>query len=312
MKPEPARDARRITGAQWRLIGFIAALAVGRVAYDLLVRHHLRETAALFIGLPAVLAVVFALTPRARSATGTILKGMTIALLLSALFLGEGLICIVFAAPLFYLVGIVIGATIDYLEVKRKGRLSKGVYGLILLPFLPLSMEGAIDAVSFPRVHAVTAERIVAATPVEVEDALARTPRFERALPLPLRAGFPTPTGGTGQGLHLRDRRTVYFTGGTDLRAAVVLEVEKREARAVRFRALSDGTPIAGWLEWQEAEVRWTPLDPAHTRVQWTLRYKRRLDPAWYFAPLERIVLEYAAGYLIDAAATPYSTPSPW
>lgn len=311
MKPEPARDARRITAAQWRLVGFIAALAVGRVTYDLLVRHRLQETAALFIGLPAVLAVVFALTPRAKSATGTILKGMTIALLLSALFLGEGLICIVFAAPLFYLVGIVIGTTIDYLENKRKGQRSRGIYGLILLPFLPLSMEGAIDAVSFPRVHAVTAERIVAATPAEVEDALARAPRFDRVLPLPLRAGFPTPTRGTGRGLQLRARRTVYFTGGTDVPAVVILEVDEREAGTLRFRALSDGTPIGRWLEWQDAEVRWTPLDPAHTRVQWTLRYKRRLDPAWYFAPLERIVVGYAAGYLIDAAATPDSKPSP-
>ncbi|MGH2375595.1 MAG: hypothetical protein ACRDIC_19265 [bacterium] len=305
MEPEPARGERRITGARWRLVGLIAALAVGRVAYDVLVRHRLQETAALFIGLPAVLAVVFALTPRARSATGAILKGMTIALLLSALFLGEGLICILFAAPLFYLVGIVIGATIDYLEDRRKGRLSKGMYGLILLPFLPLSMEGAIDAVSFPRVHTVTAERIVAATPAEVEDTLGRTPRFDRVLPLPLRAGFPTPTGGTGRGLQLQDRRVVYFTGGTDVPAAVILEVDERETQAVRFRALADSTPIARWLEWQEAEVRWTPLDPAHTRVRWTLRYQRRLDPAWYFAPLERVVVKYAAAYLIEAAATP-------
>ncbi|HET8680228.1 MAG TPA: hypothetical protein VFM39_08915 [bacterium] len=309
MESQPAREARRITGAQWRLVGLIAALAVGRVAYDLIVRHRLQETAVLFIGLPAVLAVVFALTPRARSATGTILKGMTIALLLSALFLGEGLICIVFAAPLFYLVGIVIGATIDYLEDKRKGRLSRGLYGLILLPFLPLSMEGAIDAVSFPRVNTVTAARVVAATPAEVEDALGRTPRFDRLLPLPLRAGFPTPTGATGGGLQLHDRRVVYFTGGTDAPAAVILEVEERESQAVRFRPLTDGTPIARWLEWQQAEVRWTAIDAAHTRVEWTLRYRRRLDPAWYFAPLERIVVGYAAGYLIEAAATPGSHP---
>ncbi|MGH2405286.1 MAG: SRPBCC family protein [bacterium] len=309
MQPDPSRGERRITGAQWRLVGLIAALAVGRVAYDVLVRHRLQETAALFIGLPAILAVAFALTPRARSATGTILKGMTIALLLSTLFLGEGLICILLAAPIFYLVGIVIGATIDYMEDRRKGRLTKGMYGLILLPFLPLSVEGATDRLSFPRVETVIVERTVSATPADIERALARTPRLERALPHPLRVGFPRPTRATGAGLGLGDRRIIYFAGGKNAPATLVLEVSRRETRAVRFHAIADQTPIARWLDWQDADVRWSPLESGQTRVRWTLRYRRRLDPAWYFAPMERAVVRSAAGYLIDATATPHPEP---
>jgi hypothetical protein len=39
--------------------------------------------------------------------------------------------------------------------------------------------------------------------------------------------------------------------------------------------------------------------------VTWTLRYRRRLDPAWYFVPLERYGARLAAGYLIETLATP-------
>ena len=44
---------------------------------------------------------------------------------------------------------------------------------------------------------------------------------------------------------------------------------------------------------------------PSTTRVTWTLRYRRGLDPAWYFGPMEQYAARLAAGYLIDTVATP-------
>ena len=79
----------------------------------------------------------------------------------------------------------------------------------------------------------------------------------------------------------------------------------------MRFRVLSDTSHISHWLTWQEAEVSWSPhavgSDGAspQTDVRWTLRYERRLDPAWYFAPWERYAVSCAADHLIDTLATP-------
>ena len=42
------------------------------------------------------------------------------------------------------------------------------------------------------------------------------------------------------------------------------------------------------------AEVEWHETGDAQTRVRWTLRYRRSLDPAWYFGPWER----YADAFL--------------
>jgi hypothetical protein len=59
------------------------------------------------------------------------------------------------------------------------------------------------------------------------------------------------------------------------------------------------------FLDWREAVVQWEPADAHTTKVTWTLRYRRGLDPSWYFGPMERYAARLAAGYLIDSVATP-------
>ena len=104
MSDQP-RMAERISARQWTLAFVILALGAGHLGYRLSVAHRLEQTAALFIGLPMIIGMLLALTPRAKSVTGMICKTMTIALVMSGLVLGEGFICILMAAPLFYLVG---------------------------------------------------------------------------------------------------------------------------------------------------------------------------------------------------------------
>ena len=71
------------------------------------------------------------------------------------------------------------------------------------------------------------------------------------------------------------------------------------------FRPSHDDSYITHWLSWRDIDVEWREIAPGQTEVSWTLRYRRRLDPAWYFAPLERYAAGLAAGYLIDTLATP-------
>lgn len=73
----------------------------------------------------------------------------------------------------------------------------------------------------------------------------------------------------------------------------------------VRFRATQDTTPIAGWVGWREAEVTWREQAPGVTPVTWTLRFDRRLDPSWYFGPIQQLAAGRAAHYLLDTLAVP-------
>ncbi len=288
-------------GARWNLVFIILAVSFASVLYRVIASKKLEQTALLFIGIPTALAVLVAATPKARTVTGAILKAMTIALLMAAPLLGEGFICILMAAPLFFVVGIVVGKLID---VSR--RASRGITtGLLLLAFLPMSFEGTSDRLSFPREEVVTAEVVVAAPAAEVERALARPLRLEESLPPFLRLGFPRPVAAHGSGLKVGDRRTIHFAGGEGHPGDLLLEVAEARPGFARFRFVSDHSKIAHWLTWQSSDVYWSAIDANHTQVVWTLGYRRDLDPAWYFGPWERYGVGLAAEHLIRASATP-------
>jgi hypothetical protein len=297
-------EPRRISRAQWTLAAIIVALAAGGVAYRLLVNHKLEQTSALFIGIPSLVALVLALTPRAKSIMGIVMKGVTLALLLSAPLLGEGFVCILMAAPIFYLVAFIVAFVIK--RVRSNPDLGPGgMLGLTLLPLLVMSFEGTHPSLSFPRAETVTAVRRVAARPEDVEQALAARPRFNAALPPYLRLGFPRPVDARGTGLDVGDTRVVRFAGGEGHPGDLTLRVSERTPGRVVFRAVEDGSKVAHWLAWRASEVEFREVSPGETEVRWTIRYDRLLDPAWYFGPWERYATRRAAAYLIETVATP-------
>ena len=147
---------RRISSEQWTLVAVIVAFALGGLTYHLLIDYRIGHSAAMFTGIPAILAIVLALTPKAKSVTGGILKGITLALLIIAPLLGEGYLCILMAAPLFYLVGIPVGLIVDWQRRRRKVTLS-----CIALVLLPMSLEGVVPELSFRRLQTVEVSRTV-------------------------------------------------------------------------------------------------------------------------------------------------------
>jgi hypothetical protein len=293
-------ERKKFDSSRWMLIFLILAVSAGTVMYKLTVREHLEQTALLFVGIPAVLAIILALSPKAKTAKGAIVKGLTVALLLSAPLLGEGFICIVMASPIFYAVGILIGVLVDENRKYRQTTLS-----CLVLVLLPMSIEGSSPVLSFNREETVQASRIIKASAEQVELAISRSPRTDLPLPLYLRMGFPRPTEAKGDGLQVGAPRSIHFAGGEGRPGDLMLKVEQARPGYVRFRAISDRSKIAHWLDWKSSEVEWIQLDSDHTRVTWKLHFERRLDPAWYFRPWERYAARLAAEYLIQANAAP-------
>ena len=85
----------------------------------------------------------------------------------------------------------------------------------------------------------------------------------------------------------------------------LVLEREETRPGFVRWRATSDDSHMRHFLTWRSSDVDWQAIDGDTTRVTWSIRYRRDLDPAWYFGPMERAAVRLAAGYLIESVATP-------
>jgi len=296
--PQPRRG---ITRQQWTLVTIILALAIAGTLYRVFVVHKLEQTAALFIGLPAVLAIILTLAPAAKSATGLIMKTTTIALLMSGPILGEGFICIIMAAPLFYLVGAVVGLVVDRRRRKEK---SLSLHAMVLLPLLLASLEGTTPKLTFPTREEITVRKIVSGSPADVERALAQRPVYDETLPPFLRMKFPLPTSASGGGLSVGAERRIHFAGGEGKPGDLTMRVTQRDASSVTFTAQSDTSHIAHWLTWRTSHVAWRAAGPARTEVTWTIVYDRELDPAWYFAPWERYATRLAAEYLIDNVAT--------
>ncbi len=298
---ETNKEALKIGPAQWTVIGLIVAFAAGSILYRLLIEHHLGHSAAMFIGIPAVMAILLALTPKAKTITGGILKGITFALLIIAPLLGEGYLCILMASPLFYLVGIAVGLVVDCLRQKRRATLS-----CIIVVLLPMSLEGVIPGLTFNRDQVVEVRSVVEAPPDLVEQSLALSPKLATRLPVALRIGFPIPLAAWGNGLDIGAKRIIHFAGAEgDPPGDLTMRVTEHHQGYVRFQTVSDSSKLTQWIRWDSSEVEWQQLDRNHTEVKWRVHFQRQLDPAWYFAPLERAAVDQAARYLIQANATP-------
>ena len=283
---------------KWIWLLIIVAAAAASLYYRLLTSNQLEQTSALFIGIPALIAAICVMTPKPESATGTAVKSVTLFIGISGILLGEGFICILMAAPLFYLVAVIIGELRD----RKRGQMLSCV---AILLAIPMSSEGTRPALSFAREEVVSAERVIPASPQQVETALSSPPRLNGELPFYLRLGFPRPVGVTATGTAPGDIYRIHFAGGEGKPGDLVLQVAEHRAGQVSFRAVSDTSHVAHWLKWEQSTVEWEQVDSSHTRVRWTLRYRRLLDPAWYFRPWERYAVHLAAAQMITDAATP-------
>ena len=294
-----ARSSGSFSRAQLQLLVIVLICIVGAISYRLLVLGRLEQTSALFIGLPSLLSLIAVLSPRAESLIGMISKGITIALLMSGILLGEGFICILMSAPLFYSVGILLGFFIERYR-KKSGRINS----LILLPFLFMSMEGLSPMLSFNRAETVVVEKQVDSSPKEIFLRLAKTPKFSKPLPVYLKFGFPLPVKTEGQGLEVGDYRKIHFAGGEGQPGLLEMRVTTAAKQRVVFEAVSDSSHIAHWLDWKRSIVEVEPLNEGQSLVRWTIEYDRQLDPAWYFGPWQRYGVGLAAEFLIDNLTT--------
>jgi len=299
-------DGPRHRARRW-VVGLALTFAVGANVYRLLVTHQpLGGTSLMFLGVPAVLAILLAITPPAKTTTGGIMFGITLVLLVLAPVMGEGYLCILIASPLFYAVGAVIGKIIEAVRRMEDERRRNSTRCAAAVLLIPMCLEGVFPATTIPRGQTVKVTRVVAAPAQAVERALASSPSIGEPLPRFLRIGFPRPLAVRGDGLTIGDTRTIHFSGAEgDPEGDLVMRVAAREPAFVRFETVSDGSKLTQWLRWESSDVGWRAVDAEHTQVTWRISFARELDPAWYFTPWERFAVREAAGYLIAANATP-------
>lgn len=290
------------TRRSWPWVVTCLAVAAVSILYRVLVLGQREQSALMFIGLPLLLAIFLSLTPRPKSATGMIMKGMSLSLLLFGVLLIEGIICILMAAPLFFLVGFIVGWLVDRSRRKndfswRNDHLRCTVLGTMAL----MSFEGVTDWLSFDREEKVQVSSVVVMSPEQALKKLAAGPSFEESeLPPFLNLGFPQPVSIEGQGMEVGSQWTIHMAGGEGEPGDLVVKVVRSDSSGIRLERVKDGSHIAHWLDWKSIEWQVEDFGGGQSLVTMTMEYDRLLDPAWYFKPVERYGVKKAGEYFIS------------
>ncbi|MEM6996565.1 MAG: hypothetical protein AAF721_39040, partial [Myxococcota bacterium] len=239
---EPVVDEEVKTPDNWRpLLGLVLALVAFSIGYRLIVVGKLEQSSVLFILLPGLFAILLGMVPTRKSSLGFVLKAVTIALLMSMVVLGEGMVCVLMAAPIMYGVVLATWAIAQVLAYFLGPRIDdRKIRCSLAIPLVLISLEGVNDDLSFDRTESVVVTRVTSASAAEVAARLATPPRFDDALPTSLQLGFPRPQWIEADGLALGDEWRVRFAGGEGVPGTLVLEVVERTPGLVRFAALQD------------------------------------------------------------------------
>jgi hypothetical protein len=262
--------------------GFLVAVAVGR-----------KDSALLFVGLPAALALLLALLPAPRTVQGTVFVSITICLLMCAALVQEGAVCLLLASPLVYAIGHGVAA----LVTTSKRHLN----AVLVLPLIAAAaVEGVVPGLRLEPVQTITLTRQVALAPAAVAERVAAGPEFGHARPLLLRAGYPTPDHAMGAGLSTGQYWHFGQHGGGIL-TQVTANRAYEGGRQVDFRVISDTSMTNHALIWRTARLRWAAKPNGRSEVRLIIVFERRLDPSWYFGPLENRFATAGGDYLLDS-----------
>lgn len=289
----------------------LVGLAITGFIIHALTHKNMQGSSILYIGVPLFLSYLFLDSDPSKSATGSILKGLTIFMLLTGPILQEGFICVIMASPIFYIVGGIVGWIIDNSRKKKLSKLQASPLIVILVLF---SFEGTHPNLTFERNHTVKVERIVASNVDSVEQQLQQPLSLGKDVPTFLKI-FPFPTNsvfnGTQQGdenrLHFVYYKHFYFNPKI---GDLTYKISSRSANHIESSVLKDDSYVSSYLNWKRSKVSWKAIDDKYTKVVWEIDYERKLDPAWYFGTLQHYAVKQMAESLIKYAATPESSRS--
>lgn len=295
-----------------RFKGFYLLFAIGVAALTIraLLDSDFRNSALLYLLVPFGLSLLlYHTTVRTDGATTrkrylNHLRDGTIVMLATSAILFEGFLCVLMFMPIYYIaitIGFVFSSAADAAN-KRGG--GKHVYAIPALVVM-LAMEGAANPLTFERYREATHVAVVDASIGQLKANMARPIAFpsERHWFLSL---FPLPTqveaGTLGVGdihrMHFVYKRW-FFTNFS--KGDMVLRIAEVGPTHIRTEIVDNTSYLSHYMKIEGTEVRFRDLGNGRTRIALTVKYRRLLDPYWYFGPMQQFAATQSAKYLIDS-----------
>lgn len=290
-------------------IRYLLLIGVFTLLTRIILDSRFSTTAMLYILVPYLVSVaVYFFVPRkpSRSRMRRFVNHMISAIIImfaTSAILQEGFLCVLMFLPIYTFFCAITYALMprDPIDTEDVGSVFKASFTPLLI--ILMSFEGVNQTFSFNRDETVTRTRIVnldvdaikrnLAMPIHMEEGRSR---FLSIFPLPYEVQAGSLNAGDVHVAKFAYKRwlisNVHY-GQTHVKIAevgphhVVTEIIRDDAYFSHYMTI-DGT-----------RIDFTPLDEGRTQVSLTINYTRKLDPAWYFGPLQKRAVTESADYLI-------------
>lgn len=286
-------------------------------AVHLVLRSPFSNTALLYVAVPfAGSVLMYFLLPEPAPSTpwrsyARFLRNSTIVLLATAGMLGEGFLCVLMYMPIHYLVVSSVYLAVQLARAKRASRRAMAL--VIAAAALGSSVEGVTDATSGDRAEQVAATLFVRASLDEIERNMALPIAFDGPRRWPM-ALFPMAQSVDAGSLREGDVHWARFSYArwffTNVEVGEVgLRLAEVNPRRIVTEVVHNSAYFSRYLDVQGTTIDLLPVANG-TEVTLTVRYRRLLDPAWYFGPLQRLVVRQSAAYMIETVIARPNSPA--
>ncbi|MFK8029395.1 MAG: hypothetical protein AB8G18_04085 [Gammaproteobacteria bacterium] len=222
----------------------------------------------------------------------------------SSIVLFEGFICVLFFMPIyFFVVTVMFFLRHWYRQARAKRRGNTLAFALPVL-ILATSFEGTTDSLSFERDSRVTVIRNVSLSAPEILSNIALPFDLQKErgwlisiFPMPYHIEAGSLQSGDVHRVHTRYHR--WFATNTH-EGMIELQIVDVEPNRVSTRFISDTSYFASYLTAKKTEIVLREISPTETEITLHIDYERKLDPAWYFHPLQQFGVTQMADFLID------------
>lgn len=281
------------TNPKTKLYVIVVVLIIASITFRFLNDFNFEQTSILFIGIPALITVLVIKnydTP--KTGQGIVFRVITLFLLMSSILLGEGTVCILFMAPIFYGVAALIVFIFDY----SSGTDNK-TYSLVIIPLLLIVAQPS-EINKLGKINTIQNFKIIEKNCDF--NTFKNTYNLKNNLPKFLKLGFPKPISITNTGINVGDTQNILFKSETKGVGLLSLKIQEKTNNKMVFEIVEDSSHINHWLTWRKIEVEIININPRKSKIVWTTSFRCDLGPSWYFEPLEKYAVGLMNSHLLN------------
>ena len=282
------------------IIGLIAGLM------HLLSIIDLYHSSVLYILVPYLVSVLITLFRPAGPATGLLARYLShvmtvlVVFLSTSILIGEGFVCIIFFAPI-YLFVVTCTYAVRALSRRNGSNLHITAWPVLIVFF---SLEGTTPSLTLPRDNSIEVLRSTHLSIDQIKANLAKPFSLQKdrhwllsIFPMPYQIDAGSLEPGDIHTVHTRYHR--WFVANTHEGKAELL-IEHVGPNRITTRVLSDSTYFTTYLTGLGTEINLLPNASGGTDIALRIHYRRNLNPAWYFHPLQAFGVEKMGQLIIE------------